>query len=78
MAVKKQFIAGAICPSCQQQDTLVLCAVLGEGEETASQKYFACVSCGYQENMTPEVNSKSTGTKISSTLIPVVTISDNE
>ncbi len=38
--MRKRFIAGAVCPQCQQQDTLAL----WQQQETEQVQ---CVSCGY-------------------------------
>jgi len=38
---KKQFIAGAICPKCGDQDSLVL---------FSPSKNIACVSCGFEQS----------------------------
>jgi len=37
---KKRFIAGAICPQCRQQDSLVL--LIGSEQESVN-----CVNCGF-------------------------------
>jgi len=37
---KKRFIAGAICPQCRQQDSLML--VIGPQQESVN-----CVKCGF-------------------------------
>jgi uncharacterized metal-binding protein (TIGR02443 family) len=42
---KKRFIAGATCPSCKQQDTLMLYF------ENNVEK-LACVKCDYSESQT--------------------------
>lgn len=39
---KRQFIAGAICPKCKSQDTLVL--ITQDGDESVE-----CVSCDHTE-----------------------------
>lgn len=41
MKAKKRFIAGAVCPQCQQQDSL---ALLIENQA----EIVRCVACGYQ------------------------------
>jgi len=38
---KKQFIAGAVCPKCGDEDSLVL---------FSSSKNIACVSCGFEQS----------------------------
>ncbi|SLM64842.1 MULTISPECIES: YheV family putative zinc ribbon protein [Dickeya] len=43
VTTRKRFIAGAVCPKCQTQDTL---AVGREGEEDI----VVCVQCGYQQS----------------------------
>jgi len=45
--IKKRFIAGAVCPSCKQQDTLMLYF------ENNVEK-LACVKCEYAESQTDE------------------------
>lgn len=45
---KRQFIAGAVCPSCKAQDTVVQ-IISGDDE------HIECVACGYTEGRpTPE------------------------
>lgn len=39
--MRKRFIAGAVCPNCQQQDTLALW-------QQQSIEYVQCVACGHQ------------------------------
>ncbi len=38
----KRFIAGAVCPQCQQLDKIILYVENGD-------KFFECVKCGYKE-----------------------------
>ena len=38
---KKQFIAGAVCPKCGEEDSLVL---------FSTSKNIACVSCGFEQS----------------------------
>ena len=45
---KKRFIAGAVCPSCQALDRLV---VEWEGEEAKQRR---CVSCGFTDQVLPQ------------------------
>ena len=45
---KKYFIAGAVCPKCQQIDTIVI---------DKTEQYRECVECDFQENKTE--NKKS-------------------
>ena len=44
---RKRFIAGAKCPKCQKQDTLMLYF------ENNVEK-MECVSCGYQQSQTKQ------------------------
>lgn len=78
MAVKKQFIAGAICPACGAQDTI---ALLIENDH----KQFECVSCGHQEHMSDETEAapahgaKQLVDKRSlENMIPVINVDDNK
>ncbi|GAA4884102.1 YheV family putative zinc ribbon protein [Ferrimonas pelagia] len=41
MVTKKRFIAGATCPQCQQQDSIMLYAQSGV-------EVMECVECGHQ------------------------------
>ena len=55
-AIKKRFIAGAICPKCKDTDTLALTKELGVEKVT-------CVSCGEQmaqpeEHVSKEIRSE--------------------
>ncbi|MGM3173333.1 YheV family putative zinc ribbon protein [Dickeya lacustris] len=43
VTTRKRFIAGAVCPKCQTQDTL---AVGREGDDDV----VVCVQCGYQQS----------------------------
>ncbi|QTF06866.1 YheV family putative metal-binding protein [Brenneria izadpanahii] len=45
--MRKRFIAGAICPKCQTQDTLAV------GRENQTEMV-VCVKCGYQQSRTDE------------------------
>ncbi|RLM25180.1 hypothetical protein BIY29_07570 [Brenneria alni] len=45
--MRKRFIAGAVCPKCQQQDTLAV----GREEQ---MEIVVCVKCGYQQSRTDE------------------------
>lgn len=47
MAAHKRFIAGAICPACQAQDTLALWASTG-ADANDSADVVECVVCGYK------------------------------
>lgn len=51
---KKRFIAGATCPKCQAQDTLMLYI------ENNVEK-LKCVSCGYQRSQVEESIENKTG-----------------
>jgi len=53
MVVKKRFIAGAVCPHCQAQDTIVLI-------ESEGDKHFECIECGHTDKMSDNANSEST------------------
>jgi uncharacterized metal-binding protein (TIGR02443 family) len=78
MAMKKQFIAGAVCPSCGQQDTIALYIVDAEtsdGVQSAS-KHFECINCGHQERMISEDEQASTQTRPQPARIPIVTLTD--
>lgn len=39
---RKRFIAGAVCPQCQQLDTIALC------HDNNNAEYILCVHCHYQ------------------------------
>lgn len=78
MVVKKQFIAGAICPACGAQDTI---AQLIENDH----KQIECVSCGHQEKMseqtdtTPAHGAKQVaGKRPLENMIPVINVEDNK
>ncbi|MBJ7222938.1 MULTISPECIES: YheV family putative zinc ribbon protein [unclassified Brenneria] len=45
--MRKRFIAGAVCPKCQTQDTLAV------GHENQTE-VVVCVKCGYQQSRTDE------------------------
>lgn len=54
--VRKRFIAGAVCPKCQERDTLMLYF------ENNIEK-MECASCGYQQSQAVEsVQQASKGT----------------
>lgn len=41
--VKRRFIAGAVCPECQQLDKVVMY------DDSDNQRWRECVSCGFKE-----------------------------
>lgn len=45
-AVKKQFIAGAVCPACKQQDSVRRC------EDAMAVIWLDCIACGYEQDLT--------------------------
>ncbi|MFT5083689.1 MAG: putative metal-binding protein (TIGR02443 family) [Lentisphaeria bacterium] len=56
MAVKKQFIAGAVCPKCATLDRVVV-------YREEDNDYRECVECGFNEKMifkpqTREINTR--------------------
>ncbi len=60
MKLKKRFIAGAVCPKCNAQDTLMLYM------ENSVEKV-ECVECGHTKSQTDakvEKSSKSSGNVI--------------
>ncbi|WP_409308581.1 YheV family putative zinc ribbon protein [Pectobacterium sp. B1J-3] len=50
--MRKRFIAGAVCPKCQAQDTL---AVGREGET----EVVTCVKCGYHQRQSETASASS-------------------
>lgn len=44
MAAKKRFIAGAMCPSCQARDTVMM-------YRDGDYDYRECVDCGFRDRM---------------------------
>ncbi|MBY5993051.1 YheV family putative zinc ribbon protein [Ferrimonas balearica] len=51
MAIKKRFIAGARCPECQEQDSVMLYSESGV-------EVMECVACGYRKHQAPEPAEK--------------------
>jgi len=49
--IKKRFIAGAVCPKCQQMDKIVVYAI-------ANKKFAECVRCGYKQEAEDEKAEK--------------------
>ncbi|KHS97768.1 hypothetical protein RC90_10845 [Pectobacterium brasiliense] len=45
--MRKRFIAGAVCPTCQAQDTLAV----GREDDV---EVVVCVKCGYRQSQTEE------------------------
>lgn len=45
--MRKRFIAGAVCPTCQAQDTLAV----GREDDV---EVVVCVKCGYRQSQTDE------------------------
>jgi len=43
---RRQFIAGAVCPECQQMDRIVI-------EDNAGSTQRRCVACGYCDDTMP-------------------------
>ena len=41
--MKRRFIAGAICPSCEQQDKIVMY------DDENHQRWRECVACGFKD-----------------------------
>ncbi|WP_017444322.1 YheV family putative zinc ribbon protein [Gayadomonas joobiniege] len=54
MRQKKRFIAGAVCPKCKQQDTLML--FFEQGVEQIE-----CVECGHQQSQTSNEVKQASG-----------------
>lgn len=54
----KRFIAGAVCPQCQQMDRLVM---YREGERSFRE----CVSCGFHEEMLLSAAPQEPSTRVS-------------
>lgn len=46
--VKKQFIAGAKCPRCNETDKIRAC-------KSDTREWMECVACGYEEERPTEV-----------------------
>ncbi|KMT65075.1 YheV family putative zinc ribbon protein [Catenovulum maritimum] len=55
MKLKKRFIAGAVCPECKAQDTLMLYL------ENSVEKV-ECVDCGHKQSKTTQEVEKVTKT----------------
>ena len=49
--MKQRFIAGAVCPKCQQQDTLAV-QIDEQGEQQV-----VCVNCGYHQSQPGSSNT---------------------
>lgn len=49
-AIKKQFIAGAVCPACESMDTIRMWTQEGE-------QYRECVECGFADKLNAQGNS---------------------
>lgn len=47
MMVKKQFIAGAKCPRCNEMDKIRAC-------KSETREWMECVACGYEEERPTE------------------------
>ena len=58
--IKKQFIAGAVCPNCGAQDTVQMYSVDDEN-------YRECVDCGFSDEMEkqPSLVGKPLSTRVS-------------
>ncbi len=54
----RRFIAGAVCPQCQQMDKLVM---YREGERSFRE----CVSCGFREEMLVNATASAPATRVS-------------
>jgi len=46
--IKKQFIAGAVCPQCQAMDKIQLVKI--SDEESLVKTHYECVACGYHKS----------------------------
>lgn len=61
-SIKKRFIAGAICPNCEQMDKICVFQVSG-------RKFAECVSCGFKqaqpdEQLAAKQNTSTSNRKI--------------
>ncbi|SHI26147.1 YheV family putative zinc ribbon protein [Ferrimonas marina] len=54
MVSKKRFIAGASCPQCQEQDSIML-------YNEAGVEVMECVACGYRKRQTDEATQQQAG-----------------
>ena len=52
--MKKRFIAGAVCPKCNEMDRMVL--EIGDAFDEKDLQRRRCVSCGFSEDYTPSEN----------------------
>ncbi|HEY9033856.1 MAG TPA: YheV family putative zinc ribbon protein [Pseudomonadales bacterium] len=41
--MKRRFIAGAVCPACEQQDKIVMY------DDESGQRWRECVACGFRD-----------------------------
>ncbi|ADN77590.1 conserved hypothetical protein [Ferrimonas balearica DSM 9799] len=57
MATKKRFIAGAQCPECQEQDSVMLYAESGV-------EVMECVACGYRKHQAPDAAEQKAGGEV--------------
>jgi len=48
--IKKQFIAGAVCPACESMDTIRMWTL-------DSEQYRDCVECGFADKLNAQGNS---------------------
>lgn len=57
MAVKKRFIAGAVCPGCGAQDRVVMFA-------DAGRRYRECVDCGFRDEIRIDAPARELDTRV--------------
>jgi len=57
MPVLKRFVAGAICPKCNEMDKLVVHV----GQEPQTRE---CVACGYTDNLDENGNIRELTTRV--------------
>jgi uncharacterized metal-binding protein (TIGR02443 family) len=63
MTAPKRFIAGAVCPDCQQVDKLVV-------YEQGNSKYRECVRCGYRQLMNGDGGVEELATRVNKVTSP--------
>lgn len=56
--LKRRFIAGAVCPECQQMDKVVMY------DDAQGRRWRECVSCGFKDEMTEQLNAEEPGTRV--------------
>lgn len=58
MTLKRRFIAGAMCPACEQMDKVVMY------DDDQGQRWRECVSCGFKDLLNEQPQTEELTTRV--------------